>query len=61
MYRIRLVAGEDRLDYAGDLGAPEASLLETKLIINSVIFNAKDGAKFMSYDLKDFFLATPMG
>ena len=60
MYRIRLVAGGDKLNYAGDPGAPAASLLETKLMINSVISDAKHGAKFMSCDLKDFFLATPM-
>ena len=60
LYRIRLVAGGDKLTYDGDAGAPAASLLETKLMINSVISDAKDGARFMSCDLKDFFLATPM-
>ena len=59
-YRIRLVAGGDKLLYDGDAGAPADSLLETKLMINSVISDAKSGARFMSCDLKDFFLATPM-
>ena len=54
------MAGGDKLNYDGDAGAPAASLLETKLMINSVISDAKHGAKFMSCDLKDFFLATPM-
>ena len=31
-------------------------MLETKLLVNSVIYDAKDGALFMSVDLKDFFL-----
>ena len=30
------------------------------MLINSVISDAKRGARFMSADLKDFFLATPM-
>ena len=59
-YRVRLVVGGDRLSYFDDAGAPAATMLETKILINSVISGAKDGARFMSVDLKDFFLATPM-
>jgi hypothetical protein len=59
-YRIRLVVGGDKLTYDDDSGSPAASLLETKLLLNSVISDAKQGAQFMSCDLKDFFLATPM-
>ena len=59
-YRVRLVVGGDKLSYDEDAGSPAASLLETKVIINSVISDADKGAKFMSCDLKDFFLATPM-
>ena len=54
IYRIRLVAGEDKLEYDGDPGAPAASLVETKIMINSVISDAKHGAKILSCDLKDF-------
>ena len=53
-YRIRLVAGGDRLKYENDTGAPASSLLETKILINSVISDANDGAGFMSCDFKDF-------
>ena len=35
-------------------------MLETKLLVNSVISNAHDGARFMSCDLKEFFLASTM-
>ena len=35
-------------------------MVETKLLVNSVISDAEKGARFMSADLKDFFLATPM-
>lgn len=46
--------------YDDDTGAPAASILETNLLINSVISVSKQGAQFMSCDLKDFFFATPM-
>ena len=59
-YRVRLVVGGDKLTYLEDAGSPAASILETKLLINSVISDALNGAKFMSADLKDFFLASPM-
>ena len=57
-YRVRLTIGGDVLDYYGDASSPAASLLETKLLINSVI--STPGARFMSMDLKDHFLCTPM-
>lgn len=59
-WRVRLVVGGDKLDYEFDVGSPAASLLETKLLINSVISDARRGARFMSLDLKDHFLASPM-
>jgi hypothetical protein len=37
---------------------PTADLLTIKLLINSVISTA--GAKFMTMDIKDFYLNTPM-
>lgn len=59
-YRVRLCVGGDKLDYVYDAGSPAASLIETKLILNSTISDAKKGARFMTADIKDFFLATPM-
>ena len=53
--RIRLVVGGDSLTCDDDTSSPAASLLETKLMLNSVISDAKQGARFMSLDLKDFF------
>ena len=58
--RVRLVVGVDKLDYAFDSGSPAATLLETKLLVNSVISDSDKGARFCSMDLKDHFLATPM-
>ena len=48
------------LSYEEDSGPPAADFLETKVLINSVISNAKSGAQFMTSDIKDYFLATPM-
>ena len=41
-----------RLIYESDFGAPAASLLENKILIHSVIFDAKHGARFTSSDLE---------
>ena len=53
-YRVRIVVSGDKMSYNEDVGSPVASLLETKLLIN------KKGARFLTCDIKDFFLATPM-
>jgi len=52
------VAGGDRVHFPGDAGTPTADLLTIKLLINSII--STDGAKFMTMDIKDFYLNTPM-
>jgi hypothetical protein len=52
------VAGGDRVHYPGGAGTPTADLLTVKLLINSIISTA--GAKFMTMDIKDFYLNTPM-
>ena len=57
---MRITVGGNRLDYSADAGSPAASILETKLTLNSVISDAHKGARFMGADLKDFFLASPM-
>jgi hypothetical protein len=56
--RTRLVARGDRVHYPGDAGTPTADLLTVKLLINSII--STSGAKFMTMDIKDFYLNTPM-
>ena len=58
--RVRIVVGGDKLSYSSDTGSPAASLLKTKILLNSTISDAHKGARFMCMDLKDFFLATPM-
>lgn len=60
-WRVRLVVGGDKLDYTMDAGSPAASLIETKLLLNSVISDhKKHNSRFMTCDIKDFFLASPM-
>ena len=59
-FRVRVVVGGDRLTYGEDAGSPATDLLETKLLINSTISDADKGAKFLSSDLKDYFLGSPM-
>ena len=59
-FRVRIVVGGDKLDCHIDAGAPSTNLAEFKMLVNSVISEHKHGAKFMSCDLKDFFLASPM-
>ena len=59
-WRVRIVAGGDRLSYPGDPASPAANLLETKIMLNSVISDAKKGARFAALDLKDYFLGSPM-
>ena len=59
-YRIRFLLGGDKPDYAFDAGSPTSSMLETKILVDSVISDAKEGAWFMICDLKCFFLCTTM-
>ena len=60
-WRIRLVVGGDRLTYDVDSGSTATDLLETKILFNSVFaYVKKHGVKFLSMDLKDMFLHTPM-
>jgi hypothetical protein len=56
--RLRLAARGDRVHFPGDTGMPIANLLTIKLLINSTISTA--GAKFMTMDIKDIYLNTPM-
>ena len=46
------------MHYPGNAGTPTTDLLIVKLLLNSIISTA--GAKFMTMDIKDFYLNTPM-
>ena len=50
--------GGDRLDYQGGVSTKTAGLTTIKLLLNSVISSI--WAKFMTADVKNFYLNTPM-
>ncbi|KAL7526224.1 hypothetical protein ACHAXR_001382 [Thalassiosira sp. AJA248-18] len=56
--RIRLTVGGDRINFPGDCGTPTADMLTVKMLLNSTI--STKGTKFMTIDIKDFYLMTPM-
>ena len=50
-FRTHLTIGGDKLDYFENSTSPDASLLETKLLINSVISDPYKGSRFASIDI----------
>ena len=56
----RCVDSGDKIDYLYDPVSRAPSLIETKLLLNGTIANAKNRARSMPWDLKDFFLASPI-
>ena len=59
-WRNRCVVGGDKLPYSGDTSSPATSILDTKLIVNSVISDSSEGVRFLSTNLGDFFLGSEM-
>jgi hypothetical protein len=57
-WRVRLTVGSDKSVCPGDSDAPAASLLDSKLVINSTI--SAPGANNFTLDIKDCFLNNPM-
>ncbi len=55
--QTKLVAGGNRVHYPGNAGTPTADLLTVKLQINSTI--STPNAKYMTMDIKDYYLNTP--
>jgi hypothetical protein len=50
--------GGNLVNYPGDCGTPTADLITVKLLLNSII--STPHSMFMTLDLKDFYLMTPM-
>ena len=50
--------GGDQVHYLVNAGTPTANLLTVKLLINNTI--STPNAKYMTMDIKDFYLNTPM-
>ena len=57
-YCTHLTVGGNLIVYPGDCGTPTVDLLTVKLLLNSVI--STPDAKFITIDIKDFYLNTPM-
>ena len=56
--RVRFTVGGDRINYPGDVSTKTSGLTTAKLLLNSVI--STPGARFCTFDIKDFYLNTPM-
>jgi hypothetical protein len=50
--------GGNLVYYPNDCRTPTADIITLKILLNSII--STDNAKFMTIDLKDFYLMTPM-
>ena len=50
--------GSNLVDYPGDCVPPTTDLITVKLLLISII--SMPHSKFMTLDLKDFYLMTPM-
>jgi len=55
---VRITIGGNLIDYPGELTTHTADLTTTKLMWNSVI--STEGAKYMTADIKSFYLETPL-
>jgi hypothetical protein len=56
--RTRLTIGGDRINYPFEVGTPTADMLLAKILWNSII--STKGARFMTIDIKNFYLMTPL-
>ena len=56
--RTRLLLGGNLINFDGEVGTPTADMLLNKILLNSVILTP--GAKFMTADISNFYLNTPM-
>jgi hypothetical protein len=55
---IRIMAGENLINYPGELSTQTADLTTSKLMWNSVL--SKEGARYMCLDIKNFYLTAPL-
>ncbi len=56
--RTRFTVGGDRINYPGKVATPTAEMLVTKMLFNSII--STRGARFMTMDISNFYLMTPL-
>jgi hypothetical protein len=56
--RVSLTVGGNLIHYPDKVSTPSADLTTVKILLNSVI--STPHARFATFDLKDFYLGTPM-
>ena len=56
--RVRLTAGDDKLNYPGITATDVTSLTTTKVHLNSIVYTP--GAKYMTADIQNFYYGTPL-
>ena len=56
--RTRLVIGGNNINYPFEVGTPTAEMLLAKILWNSII--STKGGRFMTIDIKNFYLMTPL-
>jgi hypothetical protein len=56
--RVRLIVGDDRLDYTGDVAASTAEITTFKIIINSTLYT--EDAEMMMMDIKHYYVGTTL-
>eukprot|EP00956_Cyclotella_meneghiniana_P001082 scaffold1265_cov38-Cyclotella_meneghiniana.AAC.9 len=56
--RTRFVVGGNKINYPCEVAIPTTEMLVAKLLFNSVV--STPGAKFMTMDLSNFYLMTPL-
>ncbi len=57
-HHTRLTMGGNLINYPGDCRTPTTNLLTVRILLNSIILMPNE--KFMTIDIKDFYLNTPM-
>ena len=57
LHRVRGTAGGDKVEYMGDVRAATADMPTVKILLNAVV---SEDAHWMTADIKDFYLGTPM-
>ena len=56
--RTRFVVGGNKINYPGEVATPTADMLVAKILVNSTI--STKHAKFMTMDISNFYLNTPL-
>jgi hypothetical protein len=56
--RTRFTLGGNKINYPGEVATPTTQMLAAKILFNSAVSTA--GAKFMTMDVSNFYLMTPL-